>query len=155
MSDIPPPAPPTPQVHPAPPSLAPLSTSDERTWAMLAHLSVLANLVTGLLGPVAALIIYLVYKDRSRYVAYHSMQAFVFQLVWWVGGGALSGASWAISGILSAVLIGLFLMPIACLVSLIPIAALVYGVVGAVQCSQGGDFRYWLIGDWVRGTLVD
>ena len=71
--------------EPAPP----LSPEDERTWAMLAHLSVLVNLVTGFLGPVAALVIYLVYKDRSRYVAYQSMQAFVFQLIWWVGAGAL------------------------------------------------------------------
>jgi hypothetical protein len=23
-----------------------------------------------------------------------------------------------------------------------------------VQCSQGQDFRYWLVGDWVRGTLT-
>jgi len=121
---------------------------------MLAHLSVLANLITGFLGPVAAIIIYMVYKDRSRYVAYQSMQSFVFQLVWWVGGGILAGITWAITGVLSAVLIGLICIPLACLVSLLPLAALVYGIVGAVQCSQGQDFRYWLVGDWVRGTLT-
>lgn len=132
----------------------PLSASDEKTWAMLAHLSVLANLITGFLGPVAAIIIYMVYKDRSRYVAYQSMQSFVFQLVWWVGGGILAGITWAITGVLSAVLIGLICIPLACLVSLLPLAALVYGIVGAVQCSQGQDFRYWLVGDWVRGTLT-
>ena len=134
---------------------APLSASDERTWAMLAHLSVLANLVTGFLGPVAAIIIYMVYKDRSRYVAYQSMQSFVFQLVWWVGGGILTGITWAITGALSAVLVGLICIPLACLVSLLPLAALVYGIIGAVQCSQGQDFRYWLVGDWVRGTLTE
>lgn len=135
-------------------SPTPLSPSDERTWAMLAHLSVLANLVTGFLGPVAALIIYLAYKDRSRYVAYQAMQSFVFQLVWWVGGGALTGVAWAITSVLSVVLIGLICIPIACLITLIPLAALVYGVVGAIQCSQGQDFRYWLVGDWVRSTLT-
>jgi hypothetical protein len=132
----------------------PLSPSDERTWAMLAHLSVLANLVTGFLGPVAALVIYLIYKDRSRYVAYHSMQSFVFQLVWWVGGGVLTGVAWAITGTLSVVLIGLLCIPFACLISLLPLGALIYGVIGAVQCNQGQDFRYWLVGDWVRGTLT-
>jgi uncharacterized protein len=91
----------------------PLSPSDERTWAMLAHLSVLLNLVTGILGPVAALIIYLVFKDRSRYVAYQSMQSFVFQLIWWVGAGALAGIAWTVSGLLSAVLIGLLCLPFA------------------------------------------
>jgi uncharacterized Tic20 family protein len=117
---------------------------------MIAHLSVLANLVTGFFGPIVAIVIYLVYKDRSRYVAYQSMQAFVFQLIAWVGGGALVGAAWAISGLLSAVLIGLLCMPFACLLSFLPLAALVYGVIGGVQASQGADFKYWLIGDWVR-----
>jgi hypothetical protein len=122
---------------------------------MISHLSVLANLVTGFLGPVVALIIYLVYKERSRYVAYHSMQAFVFQMVWWVGAGALAGIAWAVSGVLSAVLIGLLCMPLACIISLLPLASLVYGVIGGVQTSQGQDFKYWLIGDWVRGTLAN
>ncbi len=137
------------------PALAapPLSPSDERTWAMLAHLSVLLNLVTGFLGVVAALAIYLVYKDRSRYVAYQSMQAFVFQLIWWFGGGILAGVAWAATGVLSMVVIGLIFIPVACLISLLPLASLVYGIVAAVQCNNGQDFRYWLIGDWVRGEL--
>lgn len=81
------------------------------------------------------------------------MQAFVFQLVFWVGGGALTGLAWAVSGILSAVLIGLLCMPFACLLGLIPVGALINGVIGAVQTSQSQDFKYWLIGDWVRKTL--
>jgi hypothetical protein len=133
---------------------APLSSADEHTWAMLSHLSVLANLVTGFLGPVAALVIYLVFKDRSRYVAYHSMQSFVFQLIWWIGGGALTGIAWAFTGITSIALIGLLCIPLACVVSLIPLGALIYGAIGAVQCSQGQDFRYWMVGDWVRSTLT-
>ncbi len=131
-----------------------MSLSDERTWAMLAHLSVLLNLVTGLLGPVAALTIYLVVKDRSRYAAYQSLQALVFQLVMWVFGGLLAGITWAISGALTVILVGCLLMPLALLFTLSPLIALVYGVVGGIQCSQGADFRYWLVGDWVRGTLV-
>ncbi|MBI4314334.1 MAG: DUF4870 domain-containing protein, partial [Chloroflexi bacterium] len=77
---------PVPQV---PPPAAPLSQSDERTWAMLAHLCVLLNVVTGFLGVLGSLLIYLICKDRSRYVAYQSLQAVVFQLVWWVGGGVV------------------------------------------------------------------
>lgn len=127
-----------------------LSPSEERTWAMLAHLSVLANLLTGFFGPLVALVIYLVFKDRSRYVAYQSMQAFLFQLIWWVAGGFLVGVLWTVVGVLAAVIIGICLIPIACLFSLLPIGALIYGVVGAVETNQGKDFRYWLIGDWVR-----
>ena len=132
----------------------PLSPSDERTWAMLAHLSVLLNLVTGMLGPVAALVIYLVFKDRSRYVAYHSLQSLIFQLIAWVGGGVLVGIAAAIAGLLSAVIIGLLCWPFVAVLALLPLAALVYGVIGGIQCSQGQDFRYWLIGDWVRGMLT-
>ena len=142
---------PSPTLNAPPP---PLSTADERTWAMLGHLSILANLVSGIFGVVAALVIYLIYKERSRYVAYHALQSFVFRLVWWVGGGALVGIAWAITGALSVVLVGLLCVPFALLITLIPLAAMVYGVVGGLQCNQGRDFRYWLIGDWVRSTLT-
>jgi hypothetical protein len=140
--------------YPTPVAPVPLSPSDERNWAMLAHLSVLLNLVTGFGGPIAAIIIYLIYKDRSRYVAYQSMQAFVFQLVWWVGGGFLAGVAWTITGVLSAVLIGILCIPLAILISAMPLAALIYGIVGGIQVNGGQDFKYWLVGDWVRGTLT-
>lgn len=129
---------------------APLSPQDERTWAMLAHLSVLANLLSGFLGPVAALVIYLVFKDRSAYVRFQSLQAFLFQLIAWVGGGFLAALAWVFTGAASIFLVGLLCVPLAALVSLIPLGALVYGVAGGVQCSQGNDFRYWLVGDWVQ-----
>lgn len=147
----PPPAPPSPPLAPGPAEPLPLSPSEERTWAMLAHLSILLNLASGFLGIIAALVIYLVYKDRSRYVAYQSMQSFIFQLITWGGGGILIATAWVLSGILSAVLIGFLCMPFACLLSLLPLGAVVYGVIGGLQCNQGQDFRYWLVGDWVRG----
>jgi uncharacterized protein len=148
----PPQAPPPPTHMPIP--AEPLSVSDEHTWAMLAHLGILANLFTGIFGPLIPLIIYLVYKDRSRYVAYQSMQAFIFQLVAWVGAGALAAVAWVISSLLAVVLIGCLLMPIALVITFIPVAALVYGVVAAIQTSQGQDFHYWLVGDWTRGILT-
>jgi len=142
---------------PAPQNI-PLSPSEERTWAMLAHLSVLLNMVTGFLGVFAALLIYLLFRDRSRYVAYQSLQAFLFQLIWWGGGGVIIGITWAIVGILSIFLIGVVLIPVALIitavVALMPLAALIYGVIAGVQTNQGQDFQYWLIGDWVRGTLT-
>ena len=136
----------------------PLAPGDERTWGMLSHLSVLLNLITGFAGPIAALVIYLVYKDRSRYVAYHALQAMIFQLIWWFGGGMLIGVMWAIVGALSAIVIGIVLIPFALLftfvLALLPLGAIIYGIIGAVQVSQGQDFKYWLVGDWVRNTLT-
>jgi uncharacterized Tic20 family protein len=140
-------------VVPAAPIAAPLSPSDERNWAMLAHLSILVNLFTGLLGPVVALAIYLAFSSRSKYVAYHAMQSFLLQLVLWYGLGIV----WSVVGILSAVVIGIVLIPFACAVSpffLIGMAvAPIYGIIGAIKTSQGEDFKYWLVGDWARGTL--
>jgi hypothetical protein len=42
-----------------------MSVEYERTWSVLAHLSTFLNLFTGFLGPVAAFVIWLVYKDDS------------------------------------------------------------------------------------------
>lgn len=153
---------PTPSERPAPVAPpaqppAPLSPADERLWAMLAHLSVLLNLVTGFLGVAVALLIYLVYRDRSRYVAYQALQALIFQLVFWGGGGLLIGLVWAVVGLLSAVLVGLLLIPFAIIATIaltaFPVIAVIYGVIGAVQCNNGEDFRYWLIGDWALNLL--
>ena len=136
----------------------PMSPGDENTWGMLSHLSMLLNLLTGFGGPIAALIIYLVYKDRSRFVAYHALQSMLFQLIWWYGGGLLIGAMWLVVGFLSLFLIGIVLIPVAipltCILALLPLGAIIYGIIGAVQTSQGQDFKYWLVGDWVRGTLT-
>ena len=134
-----------PQAEPAAPQTPPLppqqlGPGDERTWGLLAHLSVLLNLITGFAGPIAALVIYLVYKDRSRFVAYHALQSAIFQLIWWFGGGVLIGVMWAIVGTLSAIVIGVVLIPIAVILTLVfallPLGALIYGIVGAVQVSQ-------------------
>lgn len=148
----------TPAQLPPPDSQAPLSQADERTWAMLAHLSILLNLLTGLLGPLAAFIIYLVYKDRSRYVAYQSLQAAIFQAITWVGVGLVIGAMWLVTALLSVVLVGILCIPFTLLgtifLLIVPFAAIIYGVYAAVQCSSGEDFEYWLVGDWVRSTYT-
>lgn len=146
-----------PPVPPAPPARSvteAMSADDERTWALLAHLSILLNLVTGFLGPVAPIVIYFAFKDRSRFVRYHAMQSFLFQLLAWIGGGILATTLWIISIPLIVVIVGLCLIPLAIVASLVPLAALVYGVIGGIQVSQGQDFRYWLVGDWVRGELT-
>jgi len=138
---------------PAPYQPKPVTPNEERTWAMLAHLSVLLNLVTGFLGGIAAIIIYFIYKDRSRLVAYHAMQAFIFQAITWLGAGLVSGILIAIGGAL-----GFLIIPLLCLIPgflillLIPIS-LIYGVIGGVKVNNGEDFRYWQIGDWVRYIL--
>jgi uncharacterized Tic20 family protein len=128
-----------------------MSEQDERLWSALAHASFWLNFVTGFLGVLTPLVIHLVYKDRSAKVANQSMQAFIFQLVWWVGGGVVIAVFWIATSIGAAFLIGLVCLPIAGLVSLIPVAAGIYATIAAVQTYNGQEFKYWWTGDWVKG----
>lgn len=131
----------------------PVSPNEERTWAMLAHLSVLLNLITGFLGGIAALVIYFVYKDRSRFVAYHAIQAFLFQTITWLGAGLVAGVLITLGSALAFLLIPLLcLIPGFLILLLVPIS-LIYGIIGGVKVSNGEDFRYWQVGDWVRNIL--
>jgi uncharacterized Tic20 family protein len=55
-------------------------TDEERLWAMLAHLLALLGYVVWLGAYIAPLVIYLVYKDKSQFVAFHALQSLFFQL---------------------------------------------------------------------------
>ena len=90
-----------------------MGTQEEKTWSMLAHLSMFLNLVTGFLGPVAALIIRLMYKDRSSTVAFHALQSMWYQIGWLV----ILAVGWTVSGLLTIVIIGFFLLPV---ISVVP-----------------------------------
>jgi uncharacterized protein len=124
------------------PSGGAMSPRDERTWSVLAHLSVLAALV-GLM-PLGALIIWLVYKDRSARVGFHALQALWYQIAWLV----ILVVGWFIALLLSLVLIGLLLLPVMLVASLIPF---VHGCYAAYRVSQGEDYRYPFIADKIDG----
>jgi uncharacterized protein len=119
-----------------------MSPQDERTWSVLAHLSVLAALV-GLM-PLGALIIWLVYKDRSARVGFHALQALWYQIAWLV----ILVVGWFIALLLSLVLIGFLLLPVMLVASLVP---LVHGCYAAYKVSQGEDYRYPFIADKIDG----
>ena len=118
-------------------------TSDEKTWATLAHVSILLGAITvGLLGPVAAFVIWLVKKDESDYVAEQALQSLIYQIV----VGVLSWIMWIVIGVLSAFVIGICLIPIGLLLNL---AAVGYGCYAAYICSLGQEFRYPFIWDLI------
>ena len=120
-----------------------MSPQDERTWSILAHLSMFLNLVTGFLGPVAALIIWLVYRDRSQKVAFHALQDMWYQRGWLV----ILAAGWVLAGLLTLVLIGLVLIPIMAIVSVAPF---VHAGYAAYKVSKGEDYRYPFAADLVK-----
>lgn len=151
-------------------------TSEERTWAALAHLSSLATLLLalgtlglgGLLFVFAPLAIYLLYRDKSEYVAFHAMQAFVLQLVLSVGfftaiivGIVAIVIAWVITGVLSAILIGLILIPVAIVLTVAIVLGLVaapfvlggFSIAATIQSAGGQNYSYPYIGQWVENWL--
>ena len=120
-----------------------LSVQEERTWSILAHLSMFLNLFTGCLGPVAALVIWLVYRDRSQKVAFHALQSTFYQVGWL----AILAVGWTVTGLLTIVLVGFLLIPVMAVVSVVPFAHAGYA---AYRVSQGEGFRYPLAADLVE-----
>ena len=121
-----------------------ISAQEERTWSVLSHLSMFLNLFTGFLGPVAALIIWLVYKDRSRKVAFHALQSMWYQIGWLV----ILAVGWTVTGLLTMILIGFLLIPVMAVVSVVPF---VHAAYAAYRVSRDEDYRYPIAADLVEG----
>ena len=122
-----------------------MSAQDERTWSMLAHLSVLVNILSAgisALGPIVALVIWLVYKDRSQRVAFHALQSLWNQVAWLV----IISAGWIITVFLTFLVIGILLWPVMFLLMLVPF---VQGCYAAYKVNQGVDYRYPIIADMI------
>ncbi len=120
-----------------------MGTQEERTLSVLAHLSMFLNLVTGFLGPVAALVIWLVYRDRSTRVAFQALQSMWYQVAWLV----ILAAGWAVTGLLMLVLIGFLLVPVMALITVVPF---VHSAYAAYRVSRDGEYRYPLIADMIE-----
>lgn len=130
-------------------------TSDERNFAMLAHLLQLFG------GFIAPLVIYLVKRD-SRFVAFHALQALIWQGIYLVTSMVFV-VGWV------AIIIGTIAMhprpgpsngpPIA-LFFLFPliwlffiggwVATLVLSIVYGIKASRGEWARYPIIGRWAQ-----
>jgi uncharacterized Tic20 family protein len=121
------------------------SPKDENTWSVLAHLSVFLNLLTGFLGPVGALVIWLMYKDRSPRVSFHALQSLWYQVAWMV----ILTVGWVVAGLLTVVLIGFLLFPVMILLTVVPFVHMGYA---AYKVSQGVDYRYPFVADMVDGS---
>jgi len=126
-------------------------SSDEKVLAGLTHVAVLFNMV----GVIYILIMFIVYKQKSRFVYDHAKQALglwvasfvVFRLLGlFMGAGFASlfafSSPWTTGFIGSALILGL-------IVSGLGIATLVLVIIAAVKAFSGQDFRYPVIGDMV------
>jgi uncharacterized Tic20 family protein len=149
-------------------------TGLERNWAAMAHastlLSIVAGLGTGGLGSLLLVLIplgiYLAFRERSRFVAFHALQATTMQL-----GGLIFYAlglivlivatvlAWVVTALLSMVLVGILLIPLALIVTvllvlfslLFPLAMIGYALYAAVETGRGVDLHCVWIGEWLEG----
>ena len=112
-----------------------MSIGGERTWSVLAHLSTFLNLFTGFLGPVAAFVIWLVYKDDSPTVARHALRSVVYQVAWLTA----IFIGWTVTFALMAILVGFLLVPFMAVVTLAPFVQASYE---AYLAYRGGGRRY-------------
>jgi len=136
-----------PQQQPYPPSPAgpgqpypqPMNPQDERTWGMLSHLASIAASFVGLpfLGP---LIVFLVLKDRSRFVRGHAAESLNMNI-------SLIAYTFVLSIVFGIIALLTFGIGLALFVplSLLPIAALVFTILAAVAAYGGRPYRYPLI----------
>ena len=97
-------------------------SSDEKTLAILSHILAIVS------SFIAPLIIYLIKKDESPYVAEHAKESLNFQITMCI--------LWIISGILIIVLIGLLLIWILYFVNLILV------IIATIKASENKMYRY-------------
>jgi hypothetical protein len=100
----------------------PLSPSDERLWATLAHIG---PVLTSFVAP---LLIWLVFRERSRFVDDQGKEALNFQIFL---------AIVYVVGVITAVfVIGIFILLAGW------ILAIVFGIQGAIAANRGELYRY-------------
>ncbi|CAA9293334.1 MAG: hypothetical protein AVDCRST_MAG61-509 [uncultured Friedmanniella sp.] len=105
-----------------PQGLVPVSPSDEKLWALLSHLSI------PFFGFVVPLVVYLVFRDRSRWLKDSALEALNFSILYTIAITA--------SAILTVALIGLLLLP------LVWVLAVVLCLLAAVAANRHELYRY-------------
>lgn len=101
----------------------PLTPSDERTWTILAQVGPF------ILSFIAPLVIWLVFKDRSRFVDQEAKEALNFQITLVIASVAIG-------------IISLLTFAIGSILYLAFIAAVVFMILAAVENGKGAPYRY-------------
>ncbi|MCB9304458.1 MAG: DUF4870 domain-containing protein [Lewinellaceae bacterium] len=102
--------------------------SNEKMVATFSHLGIVAGTIVPFGSVLLPLILWLVYKDKSEYVAYHAKEALNFQLTMLIGFVA--------SAILIFVVIGIPLLIVLAIVDL------VFCIIAAMRANEGERYRY-------------
>lgn len=122
------------------------SSRDPTLLAALSHFSILAVLLIGPFSMVIPLLIWLSERNRtepSLFIEFHAKQAFFYQVAVYL----ISAILGILSLVLSIIFIGFLLIPVLILFAL---AAIIYGIYGGMRISQGEDFRYIYVADFIE-----
>jgi hypothetical protein len=104
---------------------------DDRTLATLAHASGLIGMLTvGIFGFLGPLVIYLMYQDRSEFVARQAKEALNFQVSLLLLSAAIVMLTMISCGVT-------FLLVFA-----VPVMQLIFGIIAPMQVWEGKDYRY-------------
>ena len=137
-------------------------SQEERLLAALAH----AAIITGMIAPIAGLLIYITQKEKSAYAARQGLQAAIYQLF----GLLVMILAWACWGMFYAVSLiplmananqyndappPIFWIGLGSMVCPFIVMAIwgLYGLWGAIRAWTGADFRYLVIGQMVENRL--
>jgi uncharacterized Tic20 family protein len=93
---------------------------------------------------VVDLIIWFVYRDRSERVSFHAPQSALYQLAW----ALILAVWWTITALLTAIIVGLLLIPVMIVLSVVPFVHMAYA---AYKINQGIDYRYPFVADLIGG----
>lgn len=134
-------------------------SGEEKILAGLSHLGI----VVWMVGVVVGLLVWFNQRDRGRFSSFQGLQAAVYQMFvvafYFVGTMFFMGCMFL--GMFGSIAIDRpefmpILMPFGMIIIFgLMLLAIVYGVVGAVTCFMGKDFRYIIIGGWLEGYLKD
>lgn len=145
----------------------PIPSTDERVLAALSHISALLPMM----GVIAPIVIWVTQREKSKFVAFQSLQALAYQLViivaWILGmgcymfsifiifAGMFIGTATESSGWSEAIMVMTSLSPLFVfgVIILFGLAFISYGVVGAVNVFQGKPFRYIILGERIERYL--
>lgn len=139
----PPPQPGFGQPVPPAPAYGQMSPSEERNWAIAAHISSLAAAWVGL-GVFGPLIVYLIKKDESPWVRAHAAASLNFQLSWLLWGIGLA----IVTFILLIFVIGIVLIPFFFVGAIAWLVFVIQATIGASNNQQ--PFKYPLTIDFVK-----
>ncbi len=117
-----------PPILPLSPAPIPLTESDARMWAMLAHLSAIPGSFVLIGSVVAPLAIWQIQKEKSAFVDYHGKEAVNFQIT--------IAIAFALSFLLMILVIGIFLLFV------VGIVWLVFTIIAAIKANNGEYYRY-------------